>query len=652
MEATPEPKRKATVGVALDVMKAAREEGEERLARLEKLVRATNYLAAAQIYLKDNVLLSEPLKREHLKERLLGHWGTCPGLNLVYAHASNLIKKHDLDMFLVVGPGHGAPSYLANIWAEGSLGKFYPDYCNNWHGLKNLISKFSWPEGFPSHVNSEMPGCIHEGGELGYALAVSFGAIMDNPDLIVACVIGDGESETGPTATAWHSYKFIDPKESGAVLPILHLNHFKIASATIYGSMTYEELNSLFTGYGYEVRFVSDLKNIHADLCASMEWAYKRIRHIQQAARQGNPIERPYWPMLVLDTPKGFTGVKELDGKKIEGNYLSHQVPVDPFSSDKAFSAVEQWLKSYQVHELFDLETGSLIKELRECFPRKERRMGMNPHTMPRFKPLDLPPLEKYACTLEGDEEEKGKDRQNEPNEKKRGKHSCGLMQQLGKYLAGVIERNPTRFRIFSPDELVSNKLEGVFEVTNRNTQWWHGLGQGETKKRDTARVIEMLSEHTCQGWMQGYCLTGRFALFPSYETFLGIITTMMMQHAKFIKLGLQTSWRPPTPSLNYIETSTLWRQEHNGFSHQNPMFSSNLINMRTQLVRVFFPPDANCCLWCMEYCLSHHNTINLVVIMLSILLLSGFGRLFFFLPHLTFFILFCLLLFCLLLFN
>ncbi|CAG8505806.1 3323_t:CDS:10 [Funneliformis mosseae] len=555
---------------------------------LELLQRATNYLAASMIFLQNNTLLERPLSKEDIKERLLGHWGTCPGINFVYAHCNHLIKKHSIPMFLVTGPGHGAPANLANLFVEGSLAKFYCQYSVDKEGLNKLISSFSWPHGFPSHVNSEVPGQIHEGGELGYALSVSFGAIMDNPDLIVTCIVGDGEAETGPTAAAWHSYKYIDPAESGAVIPILHDNGFKISEETIYGVMDDTDIATLFTGFGYQVRIVSNLDDINAEMAVSMEWAYREIRRIQNCARTGNPIFKPRWPMIVLRTPKGWTGPKELHGTPIEGSFKSHQVPLPRVrADDEEFHLLESWLRSYKFHELIDLSEGLFKKEVLEALPKEELRMGIRKETYAAYKPLDLPDWK--AFTVEKDSNE-----------------SC--MKSVGSYCSKVIEMNPKRFRIFSPDELVSNKLDAVFQVTNRDFQW-----SSQTSNKG-GRVTEILSEHTCQGWMQGYTLTGRVGLFPSYETFLGIITTMMIQYAKFIKIGMETAWRLPIGSLNYIETSTLWRQEHNGFSHQNPSFLNNLINMKYAYVRIYLPADANCFLSTIAHCLRAENYINLMI--------------------------------------
>jgi xylulose-5-phosphate/fructose-6-phosphate phosphoketolase len=577
-------------GIVLDTKKL-REEHDTELKNIAKYRRLADYLTAAQLYLKDNVFVEQPLKKQHIRERLLGHWGTCPGITFMWSHLSYLIKKQNLNMFCVVGPGHGAAAVYANLLVEGALEACNGDYSADSQGMENLIKSFCWPGGFPSHVNAQFPGCIHEGGELGYSLSVSFGAVMDNPDLIVACIVGDGESETGPMATSWHGYKYLDPKESGAVLPILHLNEFKISSATIYGCCKNEELVFLFNGMGYKVRFVEDMNDMDADMAASLEWAVQEIRVIQQAAREGHPIFKPKWPMLIVRSPKGWGGVKILHGKQIEGSYRSHGIPLqEPNEDQEEFTKLEAWLRSYKVEELMD--NGKIDPDILSVLPKESARMGFNKHTNPALTPLNLPNIRDFAV------------RENDKN----GSVLISPTKTIGSYLSEIIQRNPTQFRIFSPDELSSNKLDGVLEVTTRNFQW-----KEETANKG-GRVLEMLSEHTCQGWMQGYSLTGRYALLPSYETFLGIITTMMIQYAKFLKLARQTGWRRQTPSINYLETSTLWRQEHNGYSHQDPMFINNLLNMKSELVRIYFPPDANTFLCVMNKCLTTPQGINLVV--------------------------------------
>lgn len=587
---------------------SVREVRQNHAAELEAIARyrrLTNYLAAAQIYLKDNVLLKEPLHPENIKDRLLGHWGTSPGINLIYAHLNRLIRRYDVDMFLVTGPGHGAPANLANLYLEGSLHEFYPELTLDEAGLQKLIKRFSWPGGFPSHLYPGIPGTIHEGGELGYSLATSFGAVMDNPDLIVACIVGDGEAETGPTATAWHSYKYLDPAESGAVLPILHLNGYKIASPTIYGTMSDEELLHLFTGYGYQVRIVEDV-DLDADLYASMDWAYQEICRIQQAARSGERIVKPKWPMLILRSLKGWTGIKEMDGEPIEGSYRSHQVPATKVKTNpEQLQLLENWLRSYHIEELLDEQNRPLPEILEQC-PKGDRRMGCNPHTFGgrMLHSLDLPNILEFDVPIE---------HQASVGVCQRGENQISNADQAGKYLKGVIERNPKTFRIFSPDELESNKLTKVFDVTHRDYQWPIKPHDGHIGPNN-GRVLEILSEHTCQAWLQGYLLTGRHGLFPSYEAFLAIITTMMNQYAKFLKFSREIPWRLPVGSLNYLETSTLWRQEHNGFSHQSPGFINSVLNLKAESARVYLPPDANCLVSTVDHCLQSKGYVNLVI--------------------------------------
>jgi len=575
------------------------------LDAIAKYRRAANYLAATQIYLKDNVLLREPLKPEHIKDRLLGHWGTCPGINLVYAHLNRLIRRYDANMFLVTGPGHGAPANLANLYLEGSLREYYDDLSFDEAGVHRLVKQFSWPGGFPSHLYPGIPGTIHEGGELGYALATAFGAVMDNPDLVVACIVGDGESETGPTATAWHGTKFIDPAESGAVLPILHLNGYKIASPSIFGTMSDEELLHLFTGYGYQVRIVENA-DLDADMYASMDWAYQEISRIQQAARSGNRLSKPRWPLIILRSPKGWTGIKEADGVPIEGNFRSHQVPLKGVKSNpEHLELLENWFRSYRPEELFD-EQGQPLPDILDQCPQGERRMGSNPHTFGgrMRQALELPNIFNYAVPVEHPEAAEGC---------KRGESSVSNTYEVGKYLRDVIQQNPHNFRIFCPDELESNRLYKVLDVTQRNYQWPTEPFDGEIGP-DGGRIIELLSEHTCQAFLQGYLLTGRHGLFPSYEAFLGIVTTMMDQYAKFLKYSKEFPWRPPVSSLNYLETSTLWRQEHNGFSHQNPGFINSVLDQQADYARVYLPPDANCLLSTIDHCLESTGYVNLVI--------------------------------------
>lgn len=556
---------------------------------IKRFRRAADYIAGAMIFLKENVLIERKISADDIKPRLLGHWGTCPGLSLVYAHANRLITKHNIEMLYVVGPGHGAPGILSCLWLEDSLSTFIPKYTRDKQGLAHLISGFSTPGGFPSHINAETPGAIHEGGELGYALSVAFGAVMDNPDLIVTCVVGDGEAETGPTATAWHGYKYIDPAESGAVLPIVHVNGFKISERTIYGTMDDLELCALFSGYGYQVRFVENLEDIDQDMAASMEWALKVIRQIQSAARSGQPIVKPRWPVLIMRTPKGWSGPKQFHGEYIEGSFHSHQVPLPNAKNDKEeLAALQAWLSSYNIGELIDVQTGSVCESiLRIVPPAPAMRLGQKKQANGEYQHLKTPDWKSLAV-------------------KKGTQESC--MKRIGEFLLAVVDENPNTFRIFSPDELVSNKLDAVFNDTGRNFQW------DVACRAKGGRVIEVLSEHLCEGMMQGYTLTGRTALFPSYEAFLGIIHTMMVQYSKFVKMAHETTWRKDVGSLNYVETSTWTRQEHNGFSHQNPSFIGAVLNLKPALARVYLPPDANCFLSTISHCLRAKNYINLMV--------------------------------------
>ncbi|KAF8920240.1 phosphoketolase [Mucidula mucida] len=561
---------------------------QDELKAVQKFRRAADYIAAAMIFLNGNVLLKDKLTHDNIKPRLLGHWGTCPGLNMVYAHLNRVISKSGLDALYVVGPGHGAPAILSCLWLEDSLNAFLPEYTRNFSGLQKLISGFSAPGGPPSHINAETPGAIHEGGELGYALSVSFGAVMDKPDLVVACVVGDGEAETGPTATAWHGFKYIDPAESGAVLPIIHVNGFKISERTIYGTMDDKEMTALFTGYGYQPRIISDLENLDNDLAASMDWALAEIKKIQTAARTGKPITKPRWPVLILRTPKGLAGPKSFNGELIEGSFHSHQVPLpNAKTSDEELTALGEWLRSYKPEELFTDE-GSPVDEVLSIVPvESEKKLGQKVESYKAYIPLDLPEWSDFGV-------------------KKGSEESC--MKTIGQFLKGVVARNPSTFRIFSPDELVSNKLDAVLDDSGRNFQW------DVASRNNGGRVVEILSEHTCQGMLQGYTLTGRTGLFPSYEAFLGIVHTMMVQYSKFAKMAAETSWRQDVGSLNYLETSTWTRQEHNGFSHQNPSFIGAVLNLKPRAARVYLPPDANCFLSTVSHCLRAKNYVNLMV--------------------------------------
>ena len=595
-----------SMSTSLDIsVEQIRQAHGAELDAIARYRRVTNYLAAAQIYLKSNVLLAEPLKPEHIKDRLLGHWGTSPGINLVYAHLNHLIMRYDLDMFLVTGPGHGAPANLANLYLENTLHDYYPELTLDRAGVEKFVRRFSWPGGFPSHLYPGVPGTIHEGGELGYALATAFGAAMDNPDLIVACIVGDGEAETGPTAAAWHSYKFLDPAESGAVLPVLHLNGYKIANPTIYGTMSDEELLALFTGYGYQVIFVEG-DDLDASLYGAMDWAYHEIRRIQQAARFGQPIEKPRWPVILMRSPKGMSGVKEMDGEPIEGSYRSHQVPIpDPKTNPEHLRLLEGWLRSYHIEELFD-EQGRPKPEILEQCPKGDLRMGSNPHTFGGRirRDLDLPDIFEYAVRVE------------QVAASEAGPEKNSLVsgpEMLARYLSDVILRNLRTFRIFSPDELESNKLTAVLDVTKRDYQWPVPPHNEKITSHD-GRVLEILSEHTLQAWLQGYLLTGRYGLFPSYEAFLNIVVSMMDQFSKFLKMSGEFPWRLPVASLNYLETSTLWRQEHNGFSHQSPGLINDILNRKAQVSRVYLPPDANCLISTVDHCLRSKDYVNLVI--------------------------------------
>ena len=576
------------------------------LPALEAYWRAVNYLGAAQIYLKDNCLLEEPLRPEHIKPRLLGHWGTVPGINFLYTHLNRLIRQHDAGMLLVTGPGHGAPANLANLYVEGTLQEFYPDLTRDRAGAHRFVHRFSWPGGFPSHLYPGTPGSIHEGGELGYALATAFGAVFDNPDLIAACIVGDGEAETGPTATAWHATKFLNPAQDGAVLPIVHVNGYKISATTIYGSMSDAELTELFRGYGYAVEIIrvggetdQEQEAAHRIMANTMLRAYAAIRRIQEAARRGRPEERPQWPVILLRSPKGWTDPKMLDGKPLEGSFRSHQVPIpDPAASPAHLALLEQWLRSYRPEELFDAEGRPVPAVLSTC-PTGDRRMGMNPHAYGGNirKDLTLPDFRQQAVPVT-----------------RPGSHRLADMAALGIYLRDVIRLNDAtqNFRIVCPDEMTSNRLNAVFEATCRQYEW--PTDPADDYMCPTGRVLEILSEHTCQGWLQGYLLTGRHGLFPCYEAFVTIVDSMVSQYAKFLKQSSEIPWRKPVASLTYLLTSEGWRQDHNGYSHQGPGFINNLLTKKAQHVRIYLPPDTNCLLSTIDHCLTSTDKINLVI--------------------------------------
>ena len=561
----------------------------------EMYCRAANYISAAQIFLKDNFLLERPLSFDDIKPRLLGHWGTCPGVNLLYAHLNALVKEHDIDMLFILGPGHGFAGLQANLFIEGTLSKYYPDLSQNKEGLQKMVKSFSWPYGFPSHTNPGTPGAILEGGELGYSLSTAYGAVLDNPDLIAVAMIGDGEAETGPLATAWHLNKFINPKTNGTVLPVLHRNGYKISGPTIFGRMSEKELDSLFSGYGYRPFFVEGGNGVHKRLSKTLEKCYKEIKKIKKES----PVS-PRFPMIVLTTLKGEGGIKELHGKKIEGNCLAHQVVATMAKSDPMeLKAVEDWLRSYNFNELFNPETG-FIDEIKAIIPDKERWIGSNKHCFGGeavYKDLSLPSVSENAGEV-----------------KERGVSMVSNMILAGEYLKRVIEANETNknFRIFSPDETYSNKLQAIFKATTRSFVWPH-KDFDEDLGRD-GRVIEMLSEHSLQGLMQGYVLTGRHAVFPSYEAFIQIVGSMTDQYAKFLRIARQIHWRGDISSINYILTSPGWAQEHNGFSHQNPGFIDTVLQRHGEYVSVYFPPDRNSTLVCLKKMLESRKEINVLV--------------------------------------
>lgn len=575
---------------------------DAELTLIDRYWRAANYLSVGQIYLLANPLLREPLKPEHIKPRLLGHWGTTPGLNFIYAHLNRLIRARDLDIIYMCGPGHGGPGMVANTYLEGIYSEIYPDISEDTEGMRRLFRQFSFPGGIPSHAAPETPGSIHEGGELGYALVHAYGAAFDNPDLIVACVVGDGEAETGPLAASWHSNKFLNPARDGAVLPILHLNGYKIANPTILGRASHEDLHSLFEGYGYEPFFVEghEPRDMHQQMAATFDRVFDRIREIQEEARNGKaPDICPRWPMIVLRSPKGWTGPKEVDGKKVEGFWRSHQVPVSNCrENDGHRKILEDWMRSYDPKDLFGAD-GRLKPELRALAPAGERRMGANPHANGGLlrKELDVPDISAYAVEI--------------------GKRGSAMVQSteiLGHYLRDTMKRNAeaANFRIFGPDETESNRLGSVFEVTDR--VWMEDIEPYDIHLSRDGRVMEVLSEHLCQGWLEGYLLTGRHGLFSCYEAFIHIIDSMFNQHAKWLKVTRELEWRKPISSLNYLLTSHVWRQDHNGFSHQDPGFVDLVANKKADIVRIYLPPDANTLLWVGDHCLRTYDRINVIV--------------------------------------
>ncbi|WP_457334689.1 phosphoketolase family protein [Rhizobacter sp. P5_C2] len=572
----------------------------EQLQRIDAWWRAANYLSVGQIYLRDNPLLDEPLALAHVKPRLLGHWGTTPGLNLLYAHLNRVIAAHDLDMIYVIGPGHGGPGLVASAWLEGSYTERYPAITRDRDGMRRLFRQFSWPYGIPSHVAPETPGSIHEGGELGYSLAHAFGAAFDNPGLIVACVIGDGEAETGPLAASWHSNKLLSPATDGAVLPILHLNGYKIANPTLLARIGRDELEQLMRGYGYEPHFVtgSDPAQVHQQLAATLDRVVADIRAIQQQARAGGPVERPRWPMIVLDTPKGWTGPKTVDGKPVEGTWRAHQVPLADVKTPEHLAQLESWLRSYRPHELFDAE-GRLRDELAALGPTGARRMSANPHANggELLQPLAMPPFREHAVAVP------------QP-----GATQVESTRVLGEFLRELVRRNlaARNFRLFGPDETASNRLDAVYEVSGK--QWLARIDEVDPNLSADGRVMEVLSEHLCEGWLEGYLLTGRHGMFSCYEAFIHIIDSMFNQHAKWLKTCRHIPWRRPIASLNYLLTSHVWRQDHNGFSHQDPGFIDHVANKKSDVVRIYLPPDANCLLSVADHCLRSRNYVNVIV--------------------------------------
>ena len=574
---------------------------EQELHAIDAYWRAANYLSVGQIYLLDNPLLTDPLKIEHVKPRLLGHWGTTPGLNFIYAHLNRVIKARDLNMIYIAGPGHGGPALVASTWLEGSYTELYPNLPQNADGMKQLFKQFSFPGGIGSHVTPETPGSIHEGGELGYSLAHAFGAAFDNPDLIVACVVGDGEAETGPLAAAWHSNKFLNPARDGAVLPILHLNGYKIANPTLLARITRAELDSLMIGNGYEPFWVegADPEVAHEAMAATLDRIFDKIHAIQRAARDDGKVERPRWPMIVLKTPKGWTGPKEVDGKISEGHWRSHQVPfADPATNKNHLKLLEDWMKGYRPDELFD-EDGSPKAHLRALAPEGARRMGANPHANGGMllRDLKLPDFRDYAIKV------------SEP-----GGAQAESTRVMGNYLRDVMKLNsPSRnFRVVGPDETASNRLDALFEATART--WLAETIPEDDNLAPDGRVMEILSEHTCQGWLEGYLLTGRHGLFSCYEAFIHIVDSMFNQHSKWLKVAKEIPWRRPIASLNVLLTSHVWRQDHNGFSHQDPGFIDLVVNKKADIIRVFLAPDANTLLYITDWCLRSRNFVNVIV--------------------------------------
>jgi xylulose-5-phosphate/fructose-6-phosphate phosphoketolase len=572
---------------------------DEELRLIDAYWRAANYLSVGQIYLLDNPLLREPLRPEHIKPRLLGHWGTTPGLNLVLTHLNRAIARSNLNAMIVIGPGHGGPAAVANAYLEGTYTELYPHVTQDEDGLRKLFRQFSFPGGVGSHVTAETPGSIHEGGELGYALAHAYGAAFDNPDLLVCCVVGDGEAETGPLATGWHSNKFIDPRRDGAVLPILHLNGYKIANPAVLARIPRDELRSLLEGYGHKVHEVEgdEPADVHQQMAATLEKVIEEIREIQEDARSRGLADRPTWPLIVLRTPKGWTGPKEVDGRRIEGTFRAHQVPLGEVRTNpQHLRMLEEWMRSYRPQDLFD-DGGAVKGEIRALAPSADRRVSANPHANGGLllHELSLPDFRSYAVEVA-----------------KPGTTTSEATRVLGSFLRDIIARNPSTFRLFGPDETASNRLDAVFDVTDRAFD--AEIVPSDDHLAPDGRVMEVLSEHQCQGWLEGYLLTGRHGLFNCYEAFIHIVDSMFNQHAKWLKVSSSVPWRRPIASLNYLLSSHVWRQDHNGFSHQDPGFIDHVINKKAQIIRVYLPPDTNCLLSVADHCLRSRNYVNVIV--------------------------------------
>jgi len=580
------------------LQKSTKGMSRDLLTKMDAYWRAANYLSVGQIYLYDNPLLKRPLVRAHIKPRLLGHWGTTPGLNFIYVHLNRIIKEQDLNMIYIAGPGHGGPGVVANAYLEGSYSEVYPNVSQDEEGMKRLFKQFSFPGGIPSHVAPETPGSIHEGGELGYAMVHAYGAVFDNPDLIAACIIGDGEAETGPLAASWHSNKFLNPARDGAVLPILHLNGYKIAGPTVLARIPSAELESLLVGYGYRPYVVegSEPMTMHRLMAATLDAVAAEIRKIQQAARRKGFTKRPQWPMIILRSPKGWTGPKYVDGKQVEGTFRSHQVPMGDMDKPAHIKILERWMNSYKPRQLFDKQ-GRLVPELADLAPTGTRRMSANPHANGGLllKELRMPDFRQYAVTVRNP-----------------GVVEAEATRVQGRFLRDVLKLNSQTFRIFGPDETASNRWTAVFEVDQR-------CSTAEVLKIDDhvspeGRVMEVLSEHMCQGWLEGYLLTGRHGFFNCYEAFIHIVDSMFNQHAKWLKVTNHIPWRRPIASLNYLLTSHVWRQDHNGFSHQDPGFIDHVVNKKAEVIRVYLPPDANTLLSVTDHCLRSRNHVNVIV--------------------------------------